>query len=71
VRARIEMISGYSSHKDSDHLVAMISDTAETIKKVFVVMGEPSTSTFLAQKLNDELNVNAICPERGQIYELN
>ena len=70
VRARIEMISGYSSHKDSEHLIQMVSDTAKTVKKVFVTMGEPSSSTFLAQKLRDELNVDAICPERGKIYEL-
>jgi len=70
VRARIEMISGYSSHKDSDHLVQMVSDTAKTVKKVFVTMGEPSSSTFLAQKLHDELGVDAIYPERGKIYEL-
>ena len=70
VRARIEMISGYSSHKDSDHLVDMAKDTEATVKKIFVVMGEPSSSTFLAQKLHDELGVDAIYPERGQIYEL-
>jgi hypothetical protein len=49
----------------------MVADTAETVKKVFVTMGEPSASTFLAQRLNDELNIDAICPDRGKIYELN
>ncbi len=70
VRARIEMISGYSSHKDSDHLVEMASDTKETVKKIFVVMGEPSASTFLVQKLRDELDVDAVCPDRGKVYKL-
>ena len=51
VNARIEMISGYSSHKDSDHLVAMVEDTAKTVKKVVLVMGEPFSSTFLFQRL--------------------
>jgi metallo-beta-lactamase family protein len=46
IRARIEMISGYSSHKDSDGIVAMVDNTAKSIKKVFVVMGEPKSSTF-------------------------
>ena len=71
VRARIEMISGYSSHKDSDGLVEMVSDTAKTLKKVFVVMGEPKSSTYLVQRLRDELDVNAIYPEYGIPYELN
>jgi metallo-beta-lactamase family protein len=70
VRARIEMISGYSSHKDSDGIVDMVSDTAESVKKVFVVMGEPKSSTYLAQRLRDELDVDAIYPEKGLPYRL-
>ena len=70
IHARIEMISGYSSHKDSDGLVEMVSDTASTVKKVFVVMGEPKASTYLAQRLRDELEVDAIYPERGVAYKL-
>lgn len=70
VRARIEMISGYSSHKDSDGIVEMVSDTVSTLKKVFVAMGEPKSSTYLAQRLRNELEVEAICPEQGVPYEL-
>lgn len=70
IRARIETISGYSSHKDSDGLVDMVSDTAKTLKKVFVVMGEPKASTFLVQKLRDELEVDVVYPERGKPYLL-
>ncbi|MFA7216441.1 MAG: MBL fold metallo-hydrolase [Candidatus Paceibacterota bacterium] len=70
IRARIENISGYSSHKDSDHLVEFVSDTKDTLKKVFVVMGEPSSSTFLVQRLRDYLEVDAVYPERGKVYEL-
>jgi metallo-beta-lactamase family protein len=70
VRARIEMISGYSSHKDSEHLIEMVSDSVETVKKVFVVMGEPKSSMFLVQRLRDYLDVDAIYPERGLLYEL-
>ncbi|OHA93358.1 MAG: hypothetical protein A2W51_01790 [Candidatus Zambryskibacteria bacterium RIFCSPHIGHO2_02_39_10] len=70
VNARIETISGYSSHKDSDGLVNMVADTSKTVKKVFVVMGEPKASVFLVQRLRDELDVDAIYPERGEVYEL-
>ena len=70
VKARIEMISGYSSHKDSNGLVDMVSDTAKLVKKVFVVMGEPSASTYLVQRLKDELEVDAIYPEYGKAYVL-
>lgn len=70
VRARIEKIGGYSSHKDSDHLVEFASDSASTLKQVFVAMGEPKSSLFLAQRLKDELGLNALFPEKGKKYDL-
>jgi metallo-beta-lactamase family protein len=70
VNSRVEMISGFSAHADSNALVEFVSHTAQTLKQVFVVMGEPKSSIFLAQRLNDELGVKAIMPERGKRYEL-
>jgi metallo-beta-lactamase family protein len=71
VKARIEMISGFSSHKDLDNLVEMVSDTAGAVKKVFVTMGEPNSSMFLVQRLREYLEVDAVYPERGKVYNLN
>lgn len=65
VRAHVVTISGYSGHKDSDGLVNFVEDTSDTLKKVFVVMGEPKSSLFLVQKLRDNLGVDAYAPERG------
>ncbi len=65
VRARIAKISGYSGHKDSDNLVSFVEDVADSVKKIFVVMGEPKSSMFLVQKLRDTLAVNAVAPEAG------
>lgn len=70
VLARIEHIDGYSSHKDSDHLVEFVNDTASTVKKVFVVMGETSVSLFLAQRLRDYVGVNAVHPEEDSTVVL-
>ncbi len=70
VNARVEMISGYSSHKDSDHLVEMAAQAQATLKKVFVVMGEPKSSLYLVQRLRDYAELDAIYPERGKVYEL-
>lgn len=70
VRAKIDSVLGYSAHKDSDHLVEFVSSAAASLKKVFVVMGEPKTSTFLAQRLNNELHVNAMHPEPGSSFDL-
>ncbi len=72
VRARVENVHGYSAHKDSSHLIEFV-DTANTnhkIKKVFVCMGEPRSSLFLAQRLRDYVGVDAIYPEVEKTYEL-
>ncbi len=66
VHAHIETISGYSSHKDSDNLVAFVEPSAKKLKKVFVVMGEPKSALFLVQRLRDYVGVNAVHPELGE-----
>jgi metallo-beta-lactamase family protein len=72
VNAEVKTINGYSSHKDSDHLVEMVADANEAhpLKKVFVCMGEPKSAMFLVQRLRDYLGVNAVFPKTGDIVEL-
>jgi metallo-beta-lactamase family protein len=73
VKAQVLKIEGFSSHKDSDHLVEFIdtANKAHKLKKVFAVMGEPKSSLFLVQRLRDEIDVNAEYPEYGKSVELN
>ena len=71
VRAKIVSIHGYSAHKDSDHLLQFVDRTKDTIQKVFVAMGEPKSSMFLAQRLRDYLGVAAQVPVTGEIAEIN
>ena len=66
VKANILTVSGYSSHKDSDHLVEFVETSANTLKKVFVVMGEPKSSLFLVQKIKDNTGVEAYHPEQDE-----
>jgi metallo-beta-lactamase family protein len=68
VQAHIETLYGYSAHKDGDHLVEFVSTATDRLKEAFVVMGEPGASMHLAQRLNDELGVKAIMPERLREY---
>lgn len=70
VRAQVEQILGFSSHKDMDNLIEFVEDTKKTLKKVFVVMGEQKASLFLAQRLRDYVEVDARVPERGERVEL-
>lgn len=70
VRAHTETLYGYSAHKDGDHLVEFVSTGTKRLKKVFTVMGEPKASMHLAQRINDELGVKAMVPERLKKYSL-
>ena len=70
VCADIQIITGYSSHKDSDHLIEFVEKTASTVKKVFVAMGEPKASMFLVQRLRDYLGVDAVYPKLNETVEL-
>lgn len=70
VRAHIETISGYSGHKDSDGLLNFVQNMQDRIKKVFLVMGEPKSEMFLAQRLRDNLGIEAHVPEEGSSITL-
>ena len=70
VRAHIVTIYGYSGHKDSDGLLSFVEDTQDTLKKIFVVMGEPKSTMFLVQKLRDNLGLQAYAPEQGDSVSL-
>jgi metallo-beta-lactamase family protein len=70
LRAHVEMISGYSGHKDSDHLLEFVSGTADTVKKVYLIMGEPKSSLFLAQKIRDNLGLETYIPISGETIKI-
>ncbi len=70
VRARKETIRGFSAHKDRDGLVAFVETSADTLREVFVAMGEPRSSLFLVQRLRDFLGVQARAPEAGEAIQL-
>lgn len=71
VNAEVFTIQGYSSHKDSEGLLDFVAKTAGTLKGVFVVMGEPKSSSFLAQRIRDYIVVeNVVVPGAGESFEL-
>lgn len=70
VKAQIVKISGYSGHKDSDHLVEFVGQMADRVKKIYCVMGEPKSSLFLVQKIRDTLGLDAYAPSVNDVIEL-
>ena len=70
VRAQRRTIHGFSAHKDREGLVDFVASTADSLREVFVAMGEPRSSLFLVQRLRDFLGVNATAPEKGDTKTL-
>ncbi len=70
VRCRVETMYGYSAHMDSEQLLEFVNIQSSTLKEVFVVMGEPASSMFLAQRIRDYLGVKATVPEQGSTAEI-
>ena len=72
VKAKIETIHGYSAHKDSEGLLDFVAEATEKdeLRKVFVVLGEPKSSLFLAQRIRDYLDIDAQVVQEGDSVEL-
>jgi len=70
VRAHKETIKGFSAHKDRDGLISFVEGSVDSLREVFVAMGEPRSSLFLVQRLRDFLGVNARAPEAGDVVDL-
>ena len=70
IRARLVTINGYSGHKDADALLNFVEDSSSTLKRVYVVMGEPKSSLFLVQRIRDYLAIEAYAPGEGDSVEI-
>ncbi len=70
VKAHIEVVKGYSGHKDSDGLVQFVERSSKKLKKVIVAMGEMKSSLFLAQRIKEELNISSHVPQSGEVVTL-
>lgn len=70
VRATVRSVSGYSGHRDVNGLMDFVNAMSLTLRKVFVTMGEPKTSQFLAQRLRDYIGVNAVYPSLGDEVDI-
>lgn len=70
VRARILFLGGYSGHADREQLLDFVEGAGEKLERVFVTMGEPRSSLFIAQRIRDFLGVDVVVPARGQSLEI-
>ncbi len=66
IRSKVEVLNGYSGHKDMDHLLDFVETGADTLKKIFVAIGEPKAAMFLSQRIRDYLGLEAAVPTPGE-----
>ncbi len=72
VQCHVHTIGAYSAHADQNGLIEYIRQANQggTLKKCFVVQGEPEAARVLADRAIAELQVDTIVPESGQSFEL-
>lgn len=70
VHAKVMTIHGYSAHKDGAALLLFLEQVADTVKKVFLVHGEPKASLFFAQRARDYLGLDAVVPKEKEVITI-
>jgi metallo-beta-lactamase family protein len=82
VRAKIQKLSSYSSHADQQFLMNWLGHFHKTcynavngtvcheLKKIFVVQGEGQAASTLAGLIRDELGIEAVIPQMGELVQL-
>jgi metallo-beta-lactamase family protein len=70
VKAKIKEISAYSAHADQSMLLGWIKPMRFTLKKVFVVHGDPEARAVLSSKIQDQFGLLTECPDHNSIIEL-
>jgi metallo-beta-lactamase family protein len=70
VRAEISSLDELSGHADQAELLAWIKPLAPTLRKVFLVHGEPEQARTFAGLLDSTYGLEAAVAAPGQSFEL-
>ncbi len=70
LRAEVAKLNELSGHADQRELLRWLKPMAPTLKRIFLVHGELSQQTALAQAIQDEYRLDVQIPTRGQTYQL-
>jgi metallo-beta-lactamase family protein len=70
VRAEVDSIESLSGHADQQELLDWMAPVAPTLKKVFLVHGEPVAQQALKAKIEERYKLEVVCPKRGDRFEV-
>ncbi|MEJ2446457.1 MAG: MBL fold metallo-hydrolase [Anaerolineales bacterium] len=69
-KAEVVTINGFSAHAGQEGLLAYAQSTEDTLKKVFLVHGEPRGAEPLMQKMKERGITDITYPKRGSVIEI-
>jgi metallo-beta-lactamase family protein len=70
LRAEVATLNELSGHADQEELMAWVRPIAGSLKRVFLVHGEPVAQQALAARLESELGLAVESPARGDSFEI-
>ncbi len=70
VKANIEQLAGISGHADKAILLDWLNGYTIKPQTIFVNHGEDSVCDEFAESIKNELNLNAVAPYNGAVYDL-
>ncbi len=70
LRARVEVIHGYSAHADRKGLLDWVKPIACSLKRTFVVHGDPEPAAALAEGLKEMGARQLVIPTQGKSFEM-
>ncbi len=69
VRAEISSLDELSGHADQSELLPWLEPMVPTLRKVFLVHGEPEQSRTLAGLLASRYGLDVVCPRPGESFD--
>jgi len=70
VQCRVRQIGGYSAHGDQNKLFEWLQPMKSCIQRLYLVQSEDNAAKVFANKVRDELAIDAQIPEQGMVVEL-
>ncbi len=70
VRCKVKQISGYSAHGDQIKLLEWLRPMKTKIKNLYLVQSEEDAAVVFADKVRDELAIDAVLPNKEGVVEL-
>jgi metallo-beta-lactamase family protein len=70
VRAEVSSLDELSGHADQHELLEWIRPIAPSLRRVFLVHGEPQQAATLAKLLNSTYQLEVVIPSPGQSFDL-